>query len=90
MVRTVGRFVDFIEINIGKTNQSQNIFLERVDTISFEKIKEYKTAAIEAEQFLKGGMKAIELGAAGYTGATNAREFGRSCKYWNCNFRFEW
>ena len=70
MVRTVGRFVDFIEINIGKTNQSQNIFLERVDTISFEKIKEYKTSAIEAEQFLKGGMKDNKLVAAEYTGAT--------------------
>jgi hypothetical protein len=48
MIHTVGRFVDFIERNIGKANQSQKKFLEGLDGISVEQIKEYKTATIEA------------------------------------------
>jgi hypothetical protein len=69
MIHTVGRFVDFIERNIGKANQSQKKFLEGLDGISVEQIKEYKTATIEAEQFFNGGIKAIGGAAAGYGGA---------------------
>ncbi|MGD1911293.1 MAG: hypothetical protein ACFB2X_10665 [Rivularia sp. (in: cyanobacteria)] len=69
MMLTIGRFVDFIERNIGKTSLAGEEFLERLDGISFNQIEEYKTAAIEAEQFFLGGMKAIKLGAAGYGSA---------------------
>lgn len=69
MIHTVGRFVNFIERNIGKANQSQKKFLEGLDGISVEQIKEYKTATIEAEQFFNGGIKAIGGAAAGYGGA---------------------
>jgi hypothetical protein len=69
MISTIGRFVDFIERNIGKAKQSEKEFLEGLDGISVQQIKEYKTAAMEAEQFFKGGAKAFTAAAAGYGGA---------------------
>ncbi|MBW4602486.1 MAG: hypothetical protein KME29_23700 [Calothrix sp. FI2-JRJ7] len=69
MMNTIGRFVDFIERNIGKAKQSEKEFLKGLDGISVQQIKEYKTAALEAEQFFKGGLKAIGGAAAGYGGA---------------------
>jgi hypothetical protein len=69
MMRTIGRFVDFIERNMGKAKQSQKEFLEGLDGISVQQIKEYKTAVLEAEQFFKGGFNAIGAAAAGYGGA---------------------
>lgn len=69
MMTTVGRFVDFIERNIGKAKQSEKDFLEGLEGISVQQIKEYKTAVVEAEQFFKGGTKAIGAAAAGYGGA---------------------
>ncbi|MEM9925435.1 MAG: hypothetical protein AAF915_17055 [Cyanobacteria bacterium P01_D01_bin.50] len=69
VVHTIGRFINFIEKNIGKANNAQKEFLEGLDGISVEQIKEYKTATIEAEQFFKGGIKAVGGAAAGYGGA---------------------
>jgi len=69
VVRTIGRFIEFLEKNIGKANQSQQKFLEGFDGISVEQIKKYKTATIEAENFFNGGVKAIGGAAAGYGGA---------------------
>ncbi|MBN3871739.1 hypothetical protein [Nostoc sp. JL33] len=69
MMSTIGRFVDFIELNIGKAKQSEKKFLEGLEGISVQQIKEYKAAAVEAEQFFKGGTKAIGAAAAGYGGA---------------------
>jgi hypothetical protein len=69
MKNTIGRFVDFIEQNIGKAKQNEKEFLEGLDGISVQQIKEYKTAAVEAEQFFKGGAKAVGAAAAGYGGA---------------------
>ncbi|NJM22385.1 MAG: hypothetical protein HC874_16505 [Richelia sp. SL_2_1] len=69
VVHTIGRFVDFIEKNLGKANQSQQKFLEGFDGISVEQIKQYKTATIEAEKFFQGGIKAVGGAAAGYGGA---------------------
>ncbi|MDJ0797026.1 MAG: hypothetical protein QNJ51_09350 [Calothrix sp. MO_167.B12] len=69
MMRTIGRFVDFIERNRMKAKQSEKEFLEGLDGISIPQIKEYKTAALEAEQFFKGGAKAIGAATAGYGGA---------------------
>ncbi|MEH2367081.1 hypothetical protein [Nostoc sp.] len=69
MMTTVGRFLDFIERNIGKSKQSEKEFLEGLEGISVQQIKEYKAAALEAEQFFNGGTKAIGAAAAGYGGA---------------------
>ncbi|MBG1264267.1 hypothetical protein [Nostoc commune] len=69
MMSTIGRFVDFIERNIGKAKQSEKDFLQGLEGISVQQIKEYKAAAVEAEQFFKGGTKAIGAAAAGYGGA---------------------
>ncbi|MEH2321294.1 hypothetical protein [Nostoc sp.] len=44
MMTTVARFVDFIERNIGKAKQSEKEFLEGLEGISVQQIKEYKTA----------------------------------------------
>jgi len=69
MMRTIGRFVAFIE-RIGQRNKkSEKDFLEGLDGISVQQIKEYKAAAIEAEQFFQGGAKAIAAATAGYGGA---------------------
>jgi len=69
MMRTIGRFVAFIE-RIGQRNKkSEKEFLEGLEGISVQQIKEYKAAAMEAEQFFKGGAKAIAAAAAGYGGA---------------------
>lgn len=69
MMHTIGRFVDFIERNIGKAKQSEKEFLEGLDGISVQQVQEYKTAALEAQQFFKGGAKAIGAATAGYGGA---------------------
>jgi hypothetical protein len=69
MMSTIGRFVDFIERNIGKAKQSEKEFLEGLEGISVQQIKEYKAAAMEAEQFFKGGTKVAGAAAAGYGGA---------------------
>jgi hypothetical protein len=69
MMTTVGRFLDFIERNIGKAKQSEKEFLEGLEGISVQQIKEYKAAAVEAEQFFNGGTKALGAAAAGYGGA---------------------
>ncbi|MEL6458960.1 MAG: hypothetical protein AAFQ91_12000 [Cyanobacteria bacterium J06621_15] len=77
MIDTIGRFVDFIENNIGDTKQSQKKFLAGLDGISVKQINEYKTATIEAEQFFQGGIKAVGGAAAGYGGAMSlATSFG--------------
>ena len=69
MMRTIGRFVAFIE-RIGQRNKkSEKEFLEGLDGISVQQLKEYKAAAIEAEQFFLGGVKAVGAAAVGYGGA---------------------
>ena len=69
ILRTIGRFVAFIE-RIGQRNKkSEKEFLEGLDGISVQQLQEYKTAAMEAEQFFLGGAKALGAAAAGYGGA---------------------
>ncbi len=69
MMRTIGRFVAFIE-RIGQRNKkSEKEFLEGLDGISIQQLQEYKTAAIEAQEFFIGGAKAVGAAAAGYGGA---------------------
>jgi hypothetical protein len=63
-ISTVGRFIAFIE-RIGQHgSQSDKQFLEGLEGISVEQIKEYKAAAQEAEQFFKGSFKAAGAAAA--------------------------
>ncbi|RAM48658.1 MAG: hypothetical protein C6Y22_26810 [Hapalosiphonaceae cyanobacterium JJU2] len=69
MMRTIGRFVEFIERNIGTAKQSEKEFLEGLEGISIQQIKEYRSAVLEAEKFFKGGVKAIGAASAGYGGA---------------------
>ena len=65
---TIKRFVIFIE-NIGrKSSMSEKQLLEGID-FSVQQIKEYKTAAIEAEKFFMAGVKSAGAAVAGYGGA---------------------
>ncbi|MEW6491474.1 MAG: hypothetical protein AB1589_02825 [Cyanobacteriota bacterium] len=69
MMRTIGRFIAFIE-RIGQRNKkSEKEILEGLEGISVQQIKEYRAAVIEAQQFFTGGAKAIGAAAAGYGGA---------------------
>lgn len=69
IMRTIGRFVAFIE-RIGQRNKkSEKEFLEGLDGFSVQQFQEYKTAVIKAEQFFQGGAKAVGAAAAGYGGA---------------------
>ena len=69
MMRTIGRFVAFIE-RIGQRNKkSAKEFLEGLDGISVQQLKEYKAAAIKAEQFFISGVKSVGAAAVGYGGA---------------------
>ena len=67
--KTIGRFIAFLE-RIGQKSSTDKRFLEGLDGISTEEIKEYKAAALEAEKFAKGGFGAAAAGAAGGYGAT--------------------
>lgn len=69
IVRTIGRFVDFIERKVGKAKQSDKEFLEGLEGISVQQLDEYKTATMQAEHCLIGGAKAVGVAAAGYGGA---------------------
>lgn len=68
-VQTVGRFVTFIERIGQRASQTDKQFLEGRD-ISVQQIKEYKTVAIKAEQFFRGGTSAVLTGVAASQGAT--------------------
>jgi hypothetical protein len=66
---TIGRFIDFIE-RIGQRNkESDKKFLEGLDGISVQQVKEYKAAVMKTEQFFTGGTKAAGAALAGYGGA---------------------
>ncbi len=68
-MRTIGQFIAFIE-RIGQRGpQSDKQFLEGLEGISIQQIKEYKAAVLEAEQFVKGGFKAVGPAAAAGQGA---------------------
>ncbi len=66
---TIGRFIAFLE-RIGQKSSTNKRFLQGLDSISTEEIKEYKAAALEAEKFAQGGFGAVAAGAAGGYGAT--------------------
>ncbi len=60
--QTIRRFVALIERIGQQASQSDTKFLEGLDGVSPQQIKEYKQAALEAEHLATGGFKA--LGAA--------------------------
>ncbi len=66
---TIPSFIAFIE-RIGQKSSTDQRFLEGLDGISIEEIKEYKAEALAAEKFAKGGFSAAAAGAAGGYGAT--------------------
>ncbi|QQE67703.1 hypothetical protein GFS31_44160 (plasmid) [Leptolyngbya sp. BL0902] len=65
---TVGRFVRFIEATGRQAAMSDKEFLEGLE-VSVQQVNQYKSAAIKAEQYFKGGVSAIAASAAGYGGA---------------------
>ena len=69
IVRTIGRFVDFVERKVGKAKQSDKEFLEGLEGISIQQLEEYKMATMQAEHYLTGSAKAVGLMTAGYGGA---------------------
>lgn len=65
LMRTIGRFVAFIE-RIGQRNKlSEKEFLEGLDGISVQQLQEYKAAVVEAEEAFKGVFSAVGAGAVG-------------------------
>jgi hypothetical protein len=73
---TITRFVAFIERIGQRASQSDMSFLAGLD-ITTQQIKEYKTAAVEAQEWVKGGVSAAIAGAAAGSGAiTLARSVG--------------
>ncbi len=68
IISTIKRFVDFLERTGRKASESEKRLLEGMD-FSVQQIKEYKAAAIGAEQFFMAGAKAVGASAAGYGGA---------------------
>jgi len=75
-VHTIGRFVDFIERIGQQASQSDMRFLEGLD-ISVQRLQEYKTTALEAEQLSNGFASAASAGMAAGAGAVGvAQAFG--------------
>jgi hypothetical protein len=73
---TIGRFVTLIERIGQRASQSELLFLEGLD-ISTQQIKEYKTTAMEAEDWFKGSVSATVAGAAaGSSAVTLASSVG--------------
>lgn len=61
---TIGRFIDFLK-KIGQDGSLKDrSFLEGLEGISVEQIKEYQAAVLEAEQIATGGFKALGAAAA--------------------------
>lgn len=65
---TIGRFIAFIERTGRLASESEKRLLEGMD-FSVQQIREYKAAAIGAEQYLMAGAKSVGVAAAGYGGA---------------------
>lgn len=75
-MRTIGRFVAFLERIGQRASLSDMQFLEGLD-ISVQQFQEYKATVIEAHEWAKGGVSAAVAGAAAASGAaTIARSIG--------------
>lgn len=58
-MRTIGRFVYFIERNIGKAKQSEKEFLEGLDEIQFSSLKSTKLRQWKLNSFLWAALKLL-------------------------------
>ncbi|WP_310410038.1 hypothetical protein [Chamaesiphon sp. OTE_8_metabat_110] len=67
-IETIGRLVAFIERIGQQASQSNLDFLEGLEGVSPQQIHEYKTSALEAQNFVKGGFKALGSAAAASQG----------------------
>ncbi|BDA66518.1 hypothetical protein CAL7716_006840 [Calothrix sp. PCC 7716] len=65
---TIKRFIEFLERTGRKASESEKRLLEGID-FSVQQLKEYKAAAVGAEQYFMEGAKAAGAAAAGYGGA---------------------
>lgn len=75
-MRTIGRFVAFIERIGQRASESDMQFLEGLD-ISVQQFQKYKATVIEAQEWAKGGVSAAVAGAAvASTATTLARSVG--------------
>lgn len=75
-IRTIGRFVAFIERIGQRASESDMQFLEGLD-ISVQQFQKYKATVIEAQEWAKGGVSAAVAGAAvASTATTLARSVG--------------
>jgi hypothetical protein len=75
-MRTIGRFVAFLERIGQRASESDMHFLEGLD-ISVQQFQEYKATVIEAQEWAKGGVSAAVAGAAAASTATTlARSVG--------------
>lgn len=63
-IETIGRLVAFIERIGQQASQSDMEFLEGLEGVSPQQIHEYKASALEAQNFVKGGFKALGSAAA--------------------------
>lgn len=68
-IDTIGRFLAFIE-QIGQRTKQDIEFLEGLEGLCVKQIQEYKADVMQAEQFFKGGIKAVIAGAAAGQAAT--------------------
>lgn len=76
-VRTIGRFVAFIERIGQRSSQSDRQFLAGLQDISVQQLQEYKAAALEGEEFYKGFASAAGVGATTSAGVVGlAYSFG--------------
>jgi hypothetical protein len=68
LVRTISRFVAFIERNGQQASQSTKKYLEGLE-VTVQQIEAYKAAALEAQQVFQGGTAAAGAATVGYSGA---------------------
>lgn len=76
-VRTIGRFVAFVERIGQRGSQSDRQFLAGLKELSVQQLREYKATALEAGEFYQGFAKAASVGATAGAGAVSlAYSFG--------------
>jgi hypothetical protein len=76
-IETIGRFAAFMERIKQQVSVKDLEFLEGLEGVSFQQIQEYKTAALEAKNFLAGGFNAVGAGyAAGQSAVALVGLFG--------------
>jgi hypothetical protein len=76
-IQTIGRLVAFIERIGQQASQSDMEFLEGLEGFSPQQIHEYRTSALEAQNFIQGGFKALgSAAAAGHGTVTLVGLFG--------------